>query len=82
MTKFLEFQIDGKYYFINLDHIAIIKQIDLSETEITLLSPLDDKNGKVIRFGIPTYGELRSQLQEMGKVVNKIAIVTKLEQKS
>jgi hypothetical protein len=82
MAKFLEFQIEGKNQFINIDHIAVIRQLGLNETEITLLSPYNEKGDSIFTINYPPYGELRYHITELDRLINKVAIITTPVKKS
>lgn len=62
MTKFIEVLIDGSYHSINIDNIALIKQVG-EFTEIYLLTP--DKLNNQLKFKIAyNYGHFRALLQK------------------
>ena len=49
MTQFIEFQIDGKVHLVNVDNIAMVKQIDINTLEFSLLTK--DENNVQIKNG-------------------------------
>ena len=50
MTKFIEITIEGKIHSINIDNIALLKQINEHNTEIHLITK--NENDEQIKFQV------------------------------
>lgn len=74
MTQFIEFQIDGKVHLVNIDNIAIVKQIDINTLEFSLLTK--DKNNEQIKFKLNyPYGDLKFRITEMGRFMYSVPFI-------
>ena len=76
MANFIEFQIKGSAHLVNIDNIAMIKQVDQNTLEIHLLSK--DENNAQINFKINyPYGDVKFKIQELGRMAYDVPFTTK-----
>lgn len=67
MTKFIEITIEGQLHSINIDNIALVKQINRYITEIHLLTKNED--GSQIKFQVAyNYVNFKSLFQDNDRI--------------